>query len=166
MVDRLVKEIMPKVWSSQPGVKLIIVGKDPPRRIRELARNDLVEVTGTVADIRPYLWKATVAVVPLIYGAGIQNKILEAMATETPVVTTTRAISSLHARLGRDVMTGDTADEIASAIIELLGNPVMQKAVGWAGYQYVSENHDWGQIGSQLVAIYDKTVAAQNGIGI
>jgi len=96
MVNYLVAEIMPRVWQKRPGVQLMIVGKDPTADIRDLCANPQITVTGTVDDIRPFLWKATAAVVPLVYGAGIQNKILEAMACGTPVITASRALSSLR----------------------------------------------------------------------
>src|SRR6185436_6066393 len=66
MVKYLVAEIMPRVWKIRPGARLIIVGKDPSTEIKELGRNPLITVTGTVDDIRPFLWQATVSVVPLL----------------------------------------------------------------------------------------------------
>ncbi|HEX9018480.1 MAG TPA: glycosyltransferase, partial [Anaerolineaceae bacterium] len=80
MALELVNKIMPIVWSRKPDVEVKIVGKDPPAAILELASNPRVVVTGTVPDIRPYLRQATIAAAPLAYGAGIQNKVLEAMA--------------------------------------------------------------------------------------
>jgi glycosyltransferase involved in cell wall biosynthesis len=100
MVKYLVAEIMPRIWKVRPATRLFIVGKDPSADIKELQKNPRIIVTGTVDDIRPFLWMATVSVVPLLYGAGIQNKILEAMATGTPVVTTCGALSALEARPG------------------------------------------------------------------
>ena len=78
----LVEGIMPLVWRERPGVKVTIVGANPPRPIRQLAQRfpGQVEVTGTVPDVRPYLRRASLAAAPVPYGAGIQNKVLEAMA--------------------------------------------------------------------------------------
>lgn len=159
MVDYLVSEIMPKVWAKRPAVKLMVVGKDPPRKIRELTRNPLIDVTGTVVDIRSYLWKATVAVVPLVYGAGIQNKILEAMASETPVITTSPAFSSLRAIPRTDALVADNAEDFSAAILRLIENPTLRREVGRAGFDYVKNHHSWDTIGSELVAIYGKTTA-------
>lgn len=158
MVDYLVHDIMPKVWLKRPKAKLIVVGKDPPRKVREFAQNPLIEVTGTVDDIRPYLWRATVAVIPLIYGAGIQNKILEAMASETPVVTTSAAFSGLQATPGVDALIGDSAEDFAEAILTLIESQLLQRQIGRAGYLYVREQHDWSKITSQLIGIYRDTI--------
>lgn len=160
MVDYLVRDIMPKVWIKRPTVKLIIVGKDPPQKIRKLSQNPLIDVTGTVDDIRPYLWKATMAVVPLVYGAGIQNKILEAMAGETPVVATSTALASLRARYGVDVLTADTANDFSTAILQLLENRTLQQVVGSAGYKYVKNYHDWKKVGLEMLSIYENTIAS------
>jgi glycosyltransferase involved in cell wall biosynthesis len=158
MVDYLVAEIMPRVWVKRPAVKLMVVGKDPPRKIRELAQNPLIEVTGTVDDIRPYLWKGTVAVVPLVYGAGIQNKILEAMASATPVVTTSSAFSSLRAMQGTDSLVADTAEDFSAAILRLIENPALQREVGQAGLGYVNKYHNWNKVAAELVAVYESTI--------
>lgn len=159
MVDYLVHDIMPKVWLKRPKAKLIVVGKDPPRKVREFAQNPLVEVTGTVNDIRPYLWRATVAVVPLVYGAGIQNKILEAMASETPVVTTSAAFSGLQANPGADALIGDSAETFSEAILRLIENQSLQREIGCSGFLYVREWHDWSKIASQLIGIYRDTIS-------
>ena len=91
----LVREILPIVWATNPDVKLWIVGKDPSKELLALQKYQKILVTGRVDDIRPYLRQATLSVSPLLYGAGIQNKILEAMACGTPVVATPLAVSAL-----------------------------------------------------------------------
>ncbi len=156
MAKYLVEEVMPRVWERRPKTQLVIVGKDPPSEIKSLASNPLITVTGTVEDIRPYLWRATVAVVPLVYGAGIQNKILEAMATETPVVTTSKAISSLQASPGRDIVIADTSYDFANEILRLLENKDFRVEVSRMGLQYVRKYHDWMRITSQLLNEYQE----------
>lgn len=157
MVSYLVHEIMPHVWQERPKVRLIIAGKDPDRSVIEFAKNPLIEVTGTVEDIRPYLWRATVAVVPLVYGAGIQNKILEAMACGTPVVTNSRALAALQVIPDRDVMIGDDTDSFAAQIVRLLDMPNLRVDVGRAGERYVRKNHDWSLITERLIEIYEES---------
>ncbi|MDH7487867.1 MAG: glycosyltransferase, partial [Anaerolineae bacterium] len=95
MVLDLVDKIMPHIWAVKPEVKLWIVGKDPTPEIKSLNQKNGITVTGTVDDIRPYLQRATLAVTPISYGVGIQNKVLEAMACGTPVVSTPQAVSTL-----------------------------------------------------------------------
>jgi len=160
MVDYLVREIMPKVWAKRPTVRLVIVGKDPPAKVKHLALNPLITVTGTVVDIRPYLWKATVAVVPLVYGAGIQNKILEAMACKTPVVTNSKAMLALQAGVDSKILVADSPEEFSSEVVRLIENRRLQRDMGEAGFAYVQKEHDWNKITKELIVIYEEVIGA------
>jgi glycosyltransferase involved in cell wall biosynthesis len=154
MVMYLYKEIMPRIWEKRPTVRLVVVGKDPPPELRKLADSSRVTVTGTVDDIRPFLWKAAAAVVPLVYGAGIQNKILEAMATGTPVITNGKVLASLSVTAGEELLIGDSADEFAVATLKLIENPVLRSTIGQAGLQYVKKHHNWSESARQIVDIF------------
>lgn len=162
MVMYLYNEIMPRVWERRPSVRLVVVGKDPPAEIRRLADSARVEVTGTVDDIRPYLWKASAAAVPLVYGAGVQNKILEAMATGAPVITNSKVLASLAVTPGKELLIADRADEFADAILRLIENSDLRDSVGMAGLQYVRENHNWRESAGRMVEIY-KQLAWRTG---
>ena len=156
MAKYLVEEIMPRIWKFRPAARLYIVGKDPAPAIKKMTRNPLITVTGTVDDIRPFLWRATVSVVPLLYGAGIQNKILEAMATGTPVVTTCQALSALQAQPGKDLFVSDDPDGFSQAILQLIENRDLQQKTADAGVIYIRTFHSWASIVSQLVDIYQQ----------
>jgi len=156
MVKYLVDEVMPRVWKVCPAARLIIVGKDPTPNIKALAENPLVTVTGTVDDIRPFLWHATVSVVPLLYGAGIQNKILEAMANGTSVITTSRTLSALEAQPGREILVADDADIFSAEILRLIENKDLVNELGNAGLMYVQKNHSWKNIAFHLVDVYQQ----------
>lgn len=156
MVKYLVNEIMPLIWRHRPNVRLLVVGKDPSLDIRMMQENPLIQVTGTVTDIRPFLWRSTVAVAPLVYGAGVQNKILEAMAVGLPVVTTSKALLSLSVTPGRQVLTGDNPQEFSAGVLHLLENRDIRQKMGEAGCDYVRQNHDWMEISEQVVQIYSK----------
>jgi glycosyltransferase involved in cell wall biosynthesis len=158
MVNYLIFEIMPFVWNENPDVQLWIVGKDPPKRIQNLAKSSLIHVTGTVPDIRPYLQRATVAVVPLVYGTGVQNKVLESMACGTPVVSTSLAIAALGVQAGRDLLVADRPEEFAKHILTLIESPDLQRSLGMAGRHYVEGNHRWGKIATQLEGIYHEVI--------
>ena len=154
MAKYLVDEIMPRIWKSRPAARLYIVGKDPAPAIKKMTRNSLITVTGTVDDIRPFLWRATVSVVPLLYGAGIQNKILEAMATGTPVVTTCEALSALQAQPGKDLLVSNDPDGFSQAVLRLIANRDLWQKTADTGVTYVRAFHRWASIASQLVNIY------------
>ena len=158
MVKYLVDEIMPRIWKLRPAARLYIVGKDPTPAIRQLRQNPLITVTGTVDDIRPFLWRATVSVVPLLYGVGIQNKILEAMATGTPVVTTYQALSALQAQPGKDLFASDDPDGFSQTVLQLMANRDLQQKTGDAGVTYVRTFHSWTSIASQLMKIYQQII--------
>jgi glycosyltransferase involved in cell wall biosynthesis len=154
MVKYLVAEIMPKVWMKRPNVRLVIVGKDPAADVRALGVDPRIHVTGTVDDIRPYLWRAAVAVVPLVYGAGIQNKILESMACGTPVVTTSKTLASLGVTPGRELVAADNAEEFSRAVLRLLDERELRIDMGVVGSNYVQSHHNWKAIAQQLVGYY------------
>ncbi len=154
MVLRFVEEILPKIWAVDPEVNLWIVGKDPGERIRSLADDPRIQVTGWVADIRPYLQKATLAVAPLAYGAGIQNKILEAQACGTPVITSSSAIQALDVIPGQDLLASDDNNEFASLILDLISDKDKREQIGKNGRLYVESNHSWDAVATQLGYLY------------
>ena len=154
MAFRLVDDIMPLVWSKRPDAKVVIVGKDPPKDIQQLAEHPAIDVTGTVADIRPYIQKSTVAVAPITYGAGIQNKVLEAMACATPVVADTKVTGSIQAEDGRDFLVADDAQGYAAQILDLLADSDRRQRIGRNGREFVETHHHWPRISKQLEEIY------------
>lgn len=158
MALHLIEEIMPKVWAVREDVKVNIVGKDPPAMIQALGQSPQVTVTGTVPDLRKYLQQATLAVAPITYGAGIQNKILEAMACGTPVITTPKAAAGLRTISGENIWVAEDAATFANAILTLLDDSALRQQIGQAGRQYVETNHHWGEIASQLSTIYTQVI--------
>ncbi len=154
----LVNDIMPRVWRHQPDVQVVIAGQAPPREVRALAAQhpSRVTVTGYVADLRSYLREAAVAAAPMTYGAGIQNKVLEAMACGVPVVASLQASSALQACPDRDLLVADTPAGFAAAILRLLEDPSLRLGLGAAGLQYVRSHHRWDTITAQLEDFYEQ----------
>ncbi len=157
----LIQEIMPRVWASRADVRVLIVGQDPPAAIRQLTEDPRVIVTGTVEDMRPYLWRASMAVVPLLYGAGSQFKVLEAMACGTPVVATPRAALALQTQPGKEILLAETPDEFADQILKLIVHPELGEQIGKAGRNYVSENHRWSKIAERLEGVYHEVIGTR-----
>jgi sugar transferase (PEP-CTERM/EpsH1 system associated) len=143
MVLYLIEKIMPLVWQRNPNAVVQVVGKDPTREIKALAGDPRITVTGSVPDMRPYLQQAALAVSPITYGTGIQNKVLEAMACGTPVVATPQAISALNVTPGHDILVAENERRFASHICSLLDDPQRRTQLGAAGYAYVTEWHNW-----------------------
>ncbi|HIE58034.1 MAG TPA: glycosyltransferase [Anaerolineales bacterium] len=161
MVLFLAQQVMPRVWAARPQVNLWIVGKDPVSEIRALAEHPNVTVTGMVDSILPYLQKATIAVAPIQYGAGIQNKVLEAMACSTPVIASPVAVSALETVPGENIVVADDALTWRDAILSLLASPQERQKIGEAGRQYVEKRHRWGNIAEDLEQIYAGIINTQ-----
>lgn len=153
------QEIMPRVWQQRPDVRLQIVGKDPVSAVRALADDPRIEVTGYVPDIRPFLTGATVAVMPLRYSVGIQNKVLEAMATGTPVVTAPQTRTALLAREDEHLLIGENTDDFAVKVICLLDDAGLAAQIGAAGRQYVEAHHDWNRLAARLEQVYQQATS-------
>ncbi len=140
-----------------------IIGQNPPGTISNSqlaipAGRGAVEVTGYVSDIRPYLRRATVAVAPMAYGAGIQNKVLEAMACGTPVLATRQAVAALGAVDGTEVLVAEGAEEFARRILEMLADAELRERTGRAGRRYVEREHDWNCMAERLESIYREAI--------
>jgi glycosyltransferase involved in cell wall biosynthesis len=152
----LVNEVMPLVWTEKPESQLVIAGSRPPQSITDLAaaHQGRVIVTGYLEDLRVPLQESSAAAAPLLYGAGIQNKVLEAMACATPVVATPRAVAALTVTPGVDCLVADTPLAFAAALLRLLGDGALRARMGEDGRRYVELNHDWTQIVKELEFVY------------
>jgi glycosyltransferase involved in cell wall biosynthesis len=124
--------------------------------LKALAAPGRIEVTGYVPDMAPVLATATVLAAPLVYAAGIQNKVLEAMARGVPVVTSTSACAALDAVVGRDVIAADGDAAFADHVVRLLEDRPARDAMGAAGRRYVEQHHDWDVLAGRLVGIYEE----------
>lgn len=154
MVMDFVEKIYPLIKRSRPQVKLTIVGKDPSPEIRDLARDRSIEVTGTVPDIRPYLWQSTLAVAPLTYSVGIQNKVLEALATATPVVASDLAARSINLQHGDTALIANDPMTFSASILRLLDDPGLGHALGESGRRLVEQEHSWEDVTLKLEEVY------------
>lgn len=150
------REIMPQIWRARPDVRCRIVGRDPTPAVQALGADARIEVTGEVPSMPAELAGATLAVVPLRYGVGIQNKVLEAMATATPVVATPQAAQALPQRDA--LVLAGTANAFADAVLRLLDCPQERQRLGDAGRRYVETYHDWHRSAEQLLACYQRAV--------
>jgi len=150
------REVLPHIWAQAPGVRFQIVGKDPPEAVQQLTTDERVQVTGTVDDLRPYLARATVAVCPALYAVGVQNKVLEAMAIGTPVVSTPAGCGALATAEGREILIAEGDEALAAAVLQVFSDPALAERLAVAGRQYVETHHSWESGARRLVEIYEE----------
>ncbi len=155
----LAREIMPLVWAQRPDARLTVAGSAPPAEIQALAADTRVQVTGYVPDLRPFLAQATLAVAPLRYGVGIQNKVLEAMAMGAPVVAARQVARALRADDGAELRFAERPEEYAQAILELLDAPAQRARLSQAGRAYVERRHDWQRLTADLEQVYREAIS-------
>lgn len=159
----LAEQVLPLVRQRVPEASLDIVGRDPAPAVLALATRPGIHVTGYVPDVRPYLEAASVFAAPLRFGAGIQNKLLEALAMELPVVASTLAIDGL--RVGSAAPPAAVADEpsvMADRIVEAL-EAVRRgtTAPNSAGRAYVEGSFRWETSGRRLAEILRSVAGTQ-----
>ena len=152
------KEVLPLVRKSVPEASFTIAGRNPGPNVRALGQILGVEVTGYVPDVRTYLARARVSVVPFSIAAGIQNKILEAMACEVPVVGTPRAIQGLSSGVAALVETGENATQLAEQVVRFLQNPEFARERGAASRRRVVEDYSWKSALDYLLQLIETPV--------
>lgn len=136
-------EVLPLVRRAHPDACFAIVGRDPTEAVKALADRPGVIVTGEVADVRPWLAAASVAVTPLAIARGVQNKVLEAMAMARPVVASPGAFRGIEAVPGRDLVVAEGAEAQTAAIIALIGDPQRAAAMGKAARRRMVDGYSW-----------------------
>jgi glycosyltransferase involved in cell wall biosynthesis len=143
-------EALPLIWAKKPGCRIAIVGRNPPPSILAESGNPLVTVSGTVPDVRPYLWGAAVSIVPLRVGGGTRLKIFEAVAAGTPVVSTTIGAEGLPLRHGETIRIADSPAAFAAECIDLLDHEPARNAIAGQALDLVRGRFSWEQVARQF----------------
>lgn len=134
------REIMPLLRSLSPGVRLFLVGSQPPPEVIELGAGDIV-VTGWVPEIEPYLLRAAVIVAPIRTGGGMRVKVLQGMALGRPVVTTPRGAEGLTTIApAPPLLIGDDARMIAEAVASLLASTERRRELGAHAHAFAADH--------------------------
>jgi glycosyltransferase involved in cell wall biosynthesis len=154
----LVEDVLPIVRRSVPEARLLVVGRDPTARLRAAGRGAGVEVTGFVDDVRTHLEQATVFAAPLRFGAGIQNKVLEAMAMEVPVVATRLAADGLRTVDGAvpPIEIEDDPMKFAELLVRRLRDPDLTP--DGEARRYVESRFVWSKSGALLSQVLREAV--------
>jgi glycosyltransferase involved in cell wall biosynthesis len=139
----LAAEIWPRVRRDLPEARLLLVGRDPAPAVRALDGASGIEVTGTVADVQPYLASARVGLAPLRAGGGSRLKILESLDAGRPVVATAKGAEGLEDLVEEGVEIHDDPAAFAASVVRLLSNPDEARRLGEAGHAAVAARHSW-----------------------
>lgn len=152
----LTYKIWPIIKHQIPQAKLWIVGKNPTPEITKLALNRDVQVQSNISDIREAFGQASVLLAPIRNGRGTKYKVLEAMASKLPVVTTSLGIEGMEVENGKEVMVAEKEADLASKTITLLKNPILGKKLSEASFLLIKNRYNWQLISTHLDKIYQK----------
>ena len=158
-VEFFTSEIWPAVKKQFPHATFMVVGRNPPAKLKELEKRiPGVRVTGTVDDVRPFLGASAVMVVPLRVGGGTRIKIFEGMATGIPVVSTRIGAEGLPVAHGENILLADTPADFAARITELFQQPARALKIGAAGRALVLTRFSWESVNKIFEAHCFKSV--------
>jgi sugar transferase (PEP-CTERM/EpsH1 system associated) len=151
-------EIFPLIIKNKNDVRFIIVGSSPTKEVLKLGKRKSVDVTGFVEDPYEYLDKAKIVIAPLRFSAGIQNKILEAMALGKVVVTTSKGARGISGEDGKHFVVVDDKKKMAKNILDLLNDEPKRKEIGNNAQELVKEKYRWDIIAKRLYKEIDEVL--------
>lgn len=146
-VFSLVREVI-------PGVNLYIVGGSPSNEIKKLASDPGVQITGYVEDLPSFYSKCDVSIAPIRMIGGIHCKILDAMASGLPVITTSGGNEGIGATPNKEIIIADNTEDFARYTVELLEDGDRRRSIGLGGLEYVRRNFGWEEIIRRLESLY------------
>ena len=149
-----IRELLPLVRKEIPDVTLTVVGRNPYASLVELSKSDKsIVVTGRVDDVRPYIEKAAVYVVPIRIGGGTRLKIYEAMSMGKPVVSTTVGAEGLPVTNNEELVLADSASDFAAALIRVFRDREWAAALGERAAKLVREKFGWRGVAESFAAL-------------
>ena len=150
-------EIFPMILRERPDAKLYVVGTRPTADVLAYT-SEHIEITGYVKDIRPYVARCKVFVIPLLIGGGIRGKALEAMAMRIPIVSTTIGVEGIKLVKDESVLLADTPSDFAASVVRLLDDAKLRDAIVDKAYRSVVANYDWPAKGIKLDQLYQRVI--------
>ena len=159
----LARDLFPRIRERIPDAKLWIVGNAPTPEMEALGRDprfaDSITVTGRVPDMRTYLECAAVFVCPLRLGAGIKNKVLEALALRLPVIATPLSVDGIAVRDGQEALIAATDDDLIAATLRVLADPTLAARLGANGRALIEARYSWQQVAERYEQIYTEVTS-------
>jgi glycosyltransferase involved in cell wall biosynthesis len=161
----LLDKIYPQIRSKEPSAKLWIVGRNPPAGFAERIRQTPgAELHANVADVRPYLGESGVMAVPLRIGGGSRLKILEALASGLPVVSTQVGAEGLLLKPDEDYVQAEE-DTMADVLVRAIRQPQQMQAMAEHGRRIVLDTYDWEMLARKLEASWERSVQKRKDEG-
>lgn len=158
-VHWFVREVLPLLRLHLPGIRLKIIGRNPPPSLQTLPSADpAIEVTGTVPEVQPHVHQCSVIAVPLLAGGGTRIKIYEAMAMGVPVVSTTIGAEGLPLVDGRDILIADTPETFTISILKLLTQPATAAAQAAHARRRMETEFSWAAAATRFIDLCSRTV--------
>ncbi len=148
------QRVWPLVKGRLPQARLLVVGKNPSPRLSPLLQDPQVTVTGFVPDVRPYIARANIYLVPLRMGGGTRLKVLEAMAMGKAIVSTSLGCEGIKTT-GQELVIADNPSDFAQRVIHLWGDEKGRKNLRVAARRLAKE-YDWKVITPLLEQVYEK----------
>jgi len=155
-------EVFSLITQCRKDIKFIIVGLNPTKKIMRLRKRKNIEVTGFVDDPYEYLEKAKIVIAPLRFSAGIQNKILEAMALGKTVVTTSKGARGIEGKNGKHFIVVDDKREMSRQILDLINNAPKRKKIGENGRELIKKKYRWNGISDRFYLKIDEVLKKNN----
>ncbi len=155
-------EILPLILQKAPDTRVYVVGAYPQRDLLRRASDNVI-VTGFVDDVRPYMAKGEVYIIPLWIGGGIRGKALEAMAMRKPIVTTTIGCESIRLTHEESALFADGPAEFAASVLRLFSDEKLRTRIGQRARDNVLQYYDWSVQGKALEHAFESCIAARNG---
>lgn len=159
---RLVRDLFPRLLQRVPQARLTLVGGNVPPELQGYA-SDVVTITGRVPDLRPYFETSLMFVSPLRLGAGIKNKVLQAMAMGVPVVATPLSCDGIPVVANRHVIMGQSDDELLSGMIRLLRDASLRHQLRQQGRALVEQHFTWSRVADRYEDLYEQVIRERRG---
>lgn len=153
--EYLIKEIYPILIKYKSDISILLAGARPHLRVKAL-KNSNIFISGWMEDIRDAYGEAQIFAAPLFTGIGQQNKILEAMSMQIPVITSSSVNNAIGAKNGEEILIADSAMEFADHIKYLLENPLSAEKLGINARKFILENYSWDFQGKKVLSLFNK----------
>lgn len=153
-VEWMLDEILPRVWAHCPEARMSVCGYALPAEWAQRWSDPRIEWQGFVPDLLQLQSSSSVFLAALRHGGGSKLKVLEALAAGLPLASTAQGVSGLELRDGEDYLGGESAEQLANAVVRLLQDPAQARALGENGRAYARRAHDWSVAASQLEQVY------------